>query len=134
MFKDANKNNKHTHTLLGQGTKMNGTLQCEANLRIEGRFHGVIESTHEIIIGETGEVHSSIKGSSIIIAGKVYGDVLTEGKCLITAKGQLDGNVTAHSLVIVEGGILNGISIMESATLIPDKVSTLQAIPRTEAG
>lgn len=114
MFKDNKTTTvKGTHTLIGTGCHFEGKLRSEANLRLEGKFQGEMECTGEIVIGESGEAHSTIKGSEIIVAGKVFGDIITEGKLTITASGQVDGNVSAHTLVIADGGVLNGISIME---------------------
>lgn len=139
MFKD-NKNTavKGTHTLLGAGSHFEGKFRSEYNLRLEGKFQGEIECSGEIVIGESGEAHSSIKGNEIIVAGKVFGDITTEGKLTITASGHVDGNVSAHSLVIADGGVLNGISIMEkpliSAVPSPNSNNKSKKTPQPEAG
>ncbi|WP_433945654.1 bactofilin family protein [Paenibacillus sp. SN-8-1] len=138
MFKDNKRTGKGSDTLIGIGSDIQGKLRCEANLRLEGKFHGEIETTGEIVIGESGEAHSTIRGNEIIVAGKVFGDIITEGKLTITASGQVDGNVSAHTLVILDGGILNGISIMErpaaSAVASPVPAGPSKNVPQPEAG
>ncbi|MNH81865.1 Polymer-forming cytoskeletal [compost metagenome] len=138
MFKDNKRAGKGSDTLIGIGSDIEGKLRCEANLRLEGKFHGEIETTGEIVIGESGEAHSTIKGNEIIVAGKVFGDIITEGKLTITASGQVDGNVSAHTLVILDGGILNGISIMErpvvSRVPVPAPAGKSKNVQQPEAG
>jgi len=112
--KSSKKNALPTDSLIGRGTEVEGALACQANVRIEGKFSGVIESSACVTVGEHAEARSDISAREVIIAGKVYGDVQAEGRLTITSTGQMFGNVlAASSLVIAEGGILNGSSKME---------------------
>ncbi|MNM74345.1 Polymer-forming cytoskeletal [compost metagenome] len=119
MFKDNKKAPRPTDTLIGQGSLVEGRLECKSNLRVEGQIHGEIECQGQVIIGETGEAMSNIKGAEVIVAGKVVGDVSTTGKLTITASGQVDGNVEVAKLIIVEGGLLNGSSKMDRIAPVP---------------
>ncbi|MUT67645.1 polymer-forming cytoskeletal protein [Paenibacillus sp. NEAU-GSW1] len=112
MFKD-NKRFSATDTLIGQGTQMEGKLICEANLRIEGEFSGDIECLGDVIIGESGVARSTIHAKEITIAGKVFGDIVAKGRLTVTATGQITGSVTAQSLIIHDGGLMNGSCHME---------------------
>lgn len=114
MFRDPKKRSTSMiDTLIGAGTEMEGYLKSQAGIRIEGAFKGDIESKGDIVIGEGGVAKSNISARDVIIAGKVYGDVHTQGKLIITATGQLHGSALAAILNVHEGGILNGTSMME---------------------
>ncbi|WP_372632915.1 polymer-forming cytoskeletal protein [Cohnella sp.] len=102
-----------TDTLIGAGTEFNGLMKSEADVRIEGAYHGDIESKGSIVVGKGGVARSNITARDVTIAGKVYGDVHTLGKLVITATGQLHGNSQAAVLHVQEGGILNGGSRMD---------------------
>ncbi|MDQ8733030.1 polymer-forming cytoskeletal protein [Paenibacillus sp. LHD-38] len=115
MFKD-NKRLAAADTLIGQGTLSEGKMICETSLRIEGEHRGDIECNADVIIGECGLARSNIMARDIIIAGKVFGDIITKGRLTITASGMLTGAVTAHSLIIHDGGSLNGSCQMESSS------------------
>lgn len=112
MFKE-NKRVIATDTLIGQGTLIEGKLISEANLRIEGEYRGDIECKGDIIIGECGVMRSNVEARDVTLAGKLYGDITTKGRLVITGTGQLHGSVTAHALIIQEGGILSGTCHME---------------------
>ncbi|AOZ92313.1 bactofilin family protein [Paenibacillus crassostreae] len=111
-----NKQNKTMDTLIGQGSEMTGKLHCESNLRIEGKFNGEIESQGEVVVGENAVARSNIQAKEVIIAGKVYGDIAAAGRLTITPTGHMFGDVSATSLIIMEGGSLSGTSTMNSTT------------------
>lgn len=115
MLKDRKNAAGLTDTLIGQGSSIEGKLECKSNLRLEGKFSGEIECLGQVVIGETGEARSNIQGGEVVVAGKVVGDISTRGKLTITGNGQVDGNVDVAKLIILEGGQLNGSSKMEPA-------------------
>jgi Integral membrane protein CcmA involved in cell shape determination len=119
MFKE-NKRTTATDTLIGQGTIAEGKILCEAGLRIEGEYRGDIECKGDVIIGESGIARSNIVANDVTLAGQLFGDVVTKGRLVITSSGQVTGNITAHSLIIQEGGKINGGCRME---LPPDAKS-----------
>lgn len=143
MMKRKSKKNKRSHagasTLISEGSLVEGSLHCENDLRIDGGFYGTIESQGNVIIGERAVTRSNISAKEVVIAGKVYGDISAAGKLIITPTGQMHGDVTASSLVIMEGGILNGASHMEESTAQSEKTESsgmeeLLPLQRPEAG
>lgn len=114
MFKD-NKRSVAADTLIGQGTIVEGKMISEANLRIEGEYRGDIECRGNVIIGECGIARSNITARDVTLAGKLFGDIVTKGRLVITASGQLTGNINAQSLIIQDGGMINGSCHMEHA-------------------
>lgn len=107
MFKDS-KRVVATDTLIGQGTLTEGKMVCDASLRIEGEYRGDIECKGNVIIGECGVARSNITAVDVTVAGKVFGDIMTKGRLIITSSGQLNGNLYANTLIIQDGGIING--------------------------
>lgn len=134
MLKDLKKQTRSTDTLIGQGSSIEGTLECESNLRIDGLMNGEIRCKGQVIIGETGEARSHIQATEIIVAGTVIGDISTKGRLTIMNQGEVIGNVSAAKLVIAEGGLLSGTSKMEKVTapvLVKDHSAKT---PQPEAG
>lgn len=107
MFKEA-KRLIATDTLIGQGTMVEGSVVTEANLRIEGEFHGEIATKGEIVVGEFGIVKAELQATTLTIAGQVHGDVTVSGRLIITPSGQLHGNAVVQSIIVQEGGGFNG--------------------------
>jgi cytoskeletal protein CcmA (bactofilin family) len=99
---------KSTDSLIGHGGTLEGKVHCDTNLRIEGTFSGEIQCSGTVTVGEQGTVRSSIIAEEIVIAGKVYGDVTANRRLIMTGSGELHGNISASTLHIMEGSLLNG--------------------------
>jgi cytoskeletal protein CcmA (bactofilin family) len=97
------------HTLLGKGTLWKGEINAGQNsLRIEGNVEGNIQSEGEVTIAPTGEVKGTIEAKHLIVTGRVLG-VFRIKECLeIHGTGYVEGEVEVGSLVVDEGGTLQG--------------------------
>ncbi|MBG9794717.1 integral membrane protein [Paenibacillus dendritiformis] len=113
MFQRSSQRIKPTDTFIGHGTDMNGTIHSQSNVRIDGKFTGELSSSGTITVGERGEAHSTLIARHVVVAGTVVGDIKTTGKLLITSSGQVVGHCTSGLLVVEEGGILNGTSMVD---------------------
>ncbi|MGG4394889.1 polymer-forming cytoskeletal protein [Paenibacillus thiaminolyticus] len=123
MFSRNEKRPPGTDTLIGQATTLEGTVDCETDLRIEGRISGSIRCSRNITIGETGVVFADVEGVSVVIAGSLTGDVIASGSLLIESTGQLNGNATCSAFIIKDGGQFNGTSSMGEAKKASASVS-----------
>lgn len=116
-----------TETLIGEGTLCDGKLQADYNIRLEGKFKGEIDCKSDVTVGEQAELQANIQGVNVVIAGYVKGDITAKEKLVITSSGQLEGNIQAKGLVIHEGGLFQGISLM------PDREESSSKIVQASA-
>lgn len=105
------------HTLLGKGTLWKGEIQAGQNsLRIEGDVEGNIRSEGEVTIAPTGVVRGTIQAKHLIVTGRVQG-IFRIHECLeIHGTGCVEGEVEVGSLVVDEGGTLQGVCIRRGRT------------------
>lgn len=93
---------------LGTGTKINGKLHFEGPATIDGEVEGEIIALAHITVGQQAVVKGKLSAQSILVQGKVMADVVAEKKLEIQPPGSVVGDVTAMSLVIGDGAILEG--------------------------
>jgi len=110
---------------LGQGTRLAGRISFEGPARIEGQVEGEIVASETLWIGEAAVVNAQLSGATIIIHGKVTGDIAASKRLEIRAPGKLYGNVTTPSLVIEEGVIFEGHCSMGASETRGAKVTVL---------
>lgn len=96
--------------VLCEGTVVDGNLQFTENVKFDGKLTGDLRCAADVVIGGTAVVEGNISAENVMISGKVTGNVTAAGQFCLTKTGNLKGNVQAASLVVEEGGILQGIS------------------------
>jgi cytoskeletal protein CcmA (bactofilin family) len=140
MFeRDRNRNEttgdvSGTNAFLGKGTRVTGKLTFEGPVRIEGQVEGEITARDTLTIGEGADVKAQITGSSIVIHGRVTGDVKANKRLEIHAPGRLTGNISAPVLVIHEGVFFEGQCAMGAAdTGRGEKEGKVTHLPTAEA-
>lgn len=94
--------------LLVKGSRVEGRLTFEGSVRIDGEIRGEIEAQGSVTIGETAVVDAQISAGSIVVKGKVTGDLLGRKRVELHVPARLQGNITTPSLVIHDGVVFEG--------------------------
>jgi cytoskeletal protein CcmA (bactofilin family) len=92
---------------LDHGTKISGKLRFDGPARIDGTIDGEVDGK-EITIGESAVVTAQIRADSIVVCGKVKGEITATQKIEIHPTAKIVGNITAPKLIIHEGAIFEG--------------------------
>jgi len=96
-------------TLLGEGTRWQGEIHAGPNgLRVEGTVEGTILSEGQVVVAPTGVVKGTIHAKHLTVTGRVEGVVKVTGCLEILGTGWVEGDVELGSLVVDEGGMLQG--------------------------
>lgn len=95
-------------TTLGEDTEFKGDLKFKHSLKIEGSFEGNINTDGSLIVGRTGSVKAEMKVGSLIVEGKVNGNVSAEELIDLRATAEFHGDISASKLKIDEGVIFVG--------------------------
>lgn len=98
--------------VLGPTASFQGHLKSEGNVRIDGYFDGSIETTGNVIVGESAKVVADITASNVQVWGAVKGSIAASGRLEILPTGRVWGEIAATSLLIDEGGLFRGKSVM----------------------
>jgi cytoskeletal protein CcmA (bactofilin family) len=98
--------------VLGQSLVIRGDLTADGGFRIDGTVEGNVESKAAIVVGESGVVRGDVRGTDIVVAGQVQGNVICTGHLEILAKGRIEGDIDAKSVRIETGGVFRGTSRM----------------------
>lgn len=102
------------NTIIGKGSKVQGNINVQNSLRIDGTIIGNIQCTDTVIVGKEGRVKGEIKAKDVLISGSVQGQILVENKVYLEAKSIIEGDVKASRLVVDEGATFDGKCIMKN--------------------
>jgi cytoskeletal protein CcmA (bactofilin family) len=105
-----------TTSLLSKKVNIEGEIQGDEDLQVEGRFKGAIKLTGNIFVGQSGIVEANVEANNVVIQGKVNGNVIAHKQLEIQSSGQLLGDCTAQSIDIKEGAVFDGrLNMLRSA-------------------
>jgi len=94
-------------TFLGTNSSFKGELNVRGTLRVDCTVEGQVDADN-VILSESAEVKGEVKAKTIIIGGKIDGNVHAQELVEIKSKGKVFGDIFTPKLAIIEGGELNG--------------------------
>jgi cytoskeletal protein CcmA (bactofilin family) len=127
MRDQGNASNQEV-TVVGKGARLEGTLISAGSLRIDGQVKGKISAESDVLLSAHSHVEAEIQAQNVTIAGRFKGNIVVTGRAELARGGRVDGNVTSKSLVVAEGAIFNGQSIMDQQPAVSAAPRTGQAI------
>jgi len=72
------------------------------------RDQALIMPQHNITVGRDATIHARIHGKTIVVYGKVYGDIIAEEKVELSPESSLEGNIYCPKVIILEGAMFKG--------------------------
>jgi len=94
--------------LIGVGTKIEGEIQSEGDIRIDGKIKGTIASKAKIVIGNTGTINGDIVCENADVSGKIDGKIEVSGLLFLKGNSEIRGDITTSKLVVEAGAVFNG--------------------------
>jgi cytoskeletal protein CcmA (bactofilin family) len=116
MKNRKNKGEAGLNTIIGKGSVIEGTIQVQGGIRIDGMVKGKISSTESLTIGEDGVVEADLSTKVAVIGGNVIGNVIAPEKIELQSKAKVEGEITTKNLIIEEGAVFHGNCHMKNTT------------------
>lgn len=98
--------------ILDRGCFFEGKLSFEGTVQVGGDFKGEIFTKDTIVINEGANVTASIEADTIVISGRVEGNIFARRRVIMHPPAVFKGTVTSPSLRIDEGVVFEGASYM----------------------
>jgi cytoskeletal protein CcmA (bactofilin family) len=103
-------------TIVGAGARLEGNVVSAGHLRIDGQVKGQINAEGDVALSPQSQVEADIRAQNVSIAGRFKGSIQVKGKAHLARGGRIDGNITSKTLVVEEGGVFHGQSIMDGSS------------------
>ena len=111
--------------VLSNDVEIKGNLRFGGELMFDGKIEGEIQSEGALQLGENAVVNGSISAASVVVRGKVNGNVTAKDKIEIKSKAELFGDIRASKLQVEEG-----VTFVGRTDVNPNKVAPSAAPPR----
>lgn len=100
-------------TVIGPNCYLQGSLQSDGGIRIDGVFQGDIDTTGNVIVGESAKVIADIKANNVSVGGAVKGNI-SGNRVEVLETGRVWGDLTVNALLLNEGAYLRGQTMMHA--------------------
>jgi len=124
MSTTSNANSKN---ILNSDVELKGTLKFAGELTFDGKLDGDITSEGALNLGDNAVIKGNLNITSVVLRGKINGNVTAKEKIEIKAKTELFGDIRSPKLVIEEG-----VTFVGKSEVNPNKVApSAPPLPRT---
>lgn len=104
--------------VLNSDVEIKGNLKFAGELTFEGKLEGEITSDGTLNLGDSAVINGNISANSVIVRGKVTGNVTAKDKIELKAKTELFGDIRSSKLVMEEG-----VTFVGKTEVNPNKVA-----------
>lgn len=95
------------NTVIAEELAIVGDLNGEESIRIDGRVKGNITIKEGVILGEKSFVEGNIQADSLIVFGKIIGNIICKS-LQVKEQGIVNGDISTDTLNVEKGAIING--------------------------
>ncbi len=95
-------------TVIGTKTMINGNLEGDEDLTVEGHVEGSINLSKTLTVEVGGVVRANINVRNAIISGVLVGNVEAQEAVHITEQGRVVGDITSPRVILVDGSSFRG--------------------------
>ena len=120
-------NTATSKNVLNTDVEIKGNLKFTGELTFEGKLEGEINTDGTLHLGDSAVVNGNVNAGSVIVRGKINGNIVAKDKIEIKSKTELFGDVRSSKLVIEEG-----VTFVGKTEVNPNKVApTAPVTPRS---
>ncbi len=92
---------------LVKGTKVEGTVSSESDIRIDGTIIGTLTCKAKVIIGPSGVVEGDVKCENAVIEGRFEGNLDVAQLLTIKEAAVINGDIKTNKLLVQSGAVFN---------------------------
>ncbi len=113
----AQDNMAAAETVVGPSVKIQGDLNSEGNIRIEGAVAGKVQTTQSVHVGDHAKIAADVQAGNAIIAGEVQGNIRVTESLILQATARVAGDITCGILRVEDGAQFTGKCSMKGAVI-----------------
>lgn len=119
--------------ILSSDVEIKGSLKFSNDLIIDGRIEGEVTSDGSLTVGENALVIGEIRTKSVIVFGRVQGNITVTERCELKANAIQEGDIVAGTMSIEEGASFSGKSSVGKNALKSAGAAKAPAAPAAPA-
>jgi len=107
--------NAQAETVVGPSVKIQGDLNSEGNIRIEGQVMGKVNTSQSLFVNKDAHITADILAGNAVIGGEVKGNLKISGHLILQGSAHINGDIACSVLRVEDGAQFTGKCVMGSA-------------------
>jgi cytoskeletal protein CcmA (bactofilin family) len=95
-------------TVLGRTIEIDGEIEGDEDLVVQGIVRGNIRSKKDVTIDGTGDVEATVSARNLSISGRLKGNVDVLARVELCREGTMTGDIRAPRIVLADGSKFKG--------------------------
>lgn len=116
---------------LVSGTVIEGQVQSEGDIRVDGFINGSLKCKAKVIIGPTGRIFGEITCQNAVIEGVLEGEIQVQETLKLEKTAKVKAEIVTSKIIIAAGAVFNGNCKMGTAEKIKG-IATAKNTNRTD--
>jgi len=92
---------------LGAGTVIEGTINADGDIRIDGTLKGTINCKGKIIVGPQGVIDGTMNCKNSVVEGVLKGIIQVDNELNVRETAKVNGEVNTGQLMVQPGAVFN---------------------------
>src|SRR3989344_2339967 len=106
--------NAPAETVVGPSVKIQGDLNSEGNIKIEGQVTGKVKTSQSVYVNPGAIIAADMLAGNAVIGGEVQGNIKIVGHLILQSTAKILGDINCSILRVEDGAQFSGKCVMGS--------------------
>ena len=109
MDKTIDENiNGPAETVVGPSVKIQGDLNSEGNIKIEGQVSGKVKTSQSVFVIPGAKINADILAGNAVVGGEVQGNLKITGHLILQSTAKIMGDISCQIFRVEDGAQFSG--------------------------
>lgn len=106
---------QQAETVVGPSVKIQGDLNSEGNIRVEGQVSGKIKTSQSVFVNPGAKIAADVLAGNAVVGGEVQGNLKITGHLILQSTAKIAGDISCMVLRVEDGAQFSGKCAMNGA-------------------
>jgi cytoskeletal protein CcmA (bactofilin family) len=103
-------------TVVGPSVRIQGDLNSEGNIRIEGHVTGKVKTSQSVYVGQAAIITADVVAGNAVIGGEIQGNLKISGHLVLQSSAKINGDIHCSIFRVEDGAQFTGKCTMNGGT------------------
>lgn len=95
-------------TVVGPSVRIQGDLNSEGNVRIEGQVAGKVKTSQSVYVAQGAHITADVLAGNAVIGGEIQGNLKITGHLVLEGTARIFGDIVCSVLRVEDGALFTG--------------------------